>query len=368
MTLPEQIDVSNAGQIREALLSAINSGAESLIADMSATISCDYAGADAVVRAYQRAILTGTELRLVVTAQIVRRVLSTSGLDRLVAIYPSLESATAARPPAVVLVRPGRPAADGQPPPDGGGRQRASKAVAPAVLRQMVDAFQDGVALADDHGTIMLANLRLDAMFGYRHDEVLGHPVEFLLPSDLQEGHRGLRAGDDRAPRTRPMGDQARLVGLRKDGTTFPAQISLSPVRTAAGRFTLAVIRDVTETRRLEDLAALGRAAVTAEQEHRGRYLPDTITTALFHVGLGLQAAIDLPAEATRPRITEALECLDEVIGQIRGAAFTDGNHQEATWMGQARLWRAVAESGCGGGDFDQAVVFGDAFAAGGGA
>ena len=128
------------------------------------------------------------------------------------------------------------------------------------------------------------------------------------------------------------------------------------------------MIRDVTETRRLEDLAALARAAVTAEQEHRGRYLPDTITTALFHVGLGLQAAIDLPAEATRPRITEALECLDEVIGQIRGAAFTDGNHQEATWLGQARLWRAVAESGCGGGDFDQAVVFGDAFAAGGGA
>jgi anti-anti-sigma factor len=101
MTLPEQIDVSNAGQIREALLSVINRGATSLIADMSATMSCDYAFADAVARASRRAILTGTELRLVVTAQIVRRVLSTSGLDRLVAIYPSLESAAAARAPAV---------------------------------------------------------------------------------------------------------------------------------------------------------------------------------------------------------------------------------------------------------------------------
>ncbi len=183
MTLPEQIDVSNAGQIREALLSAINRGAESLIADMSVTISCDYAGADAVGRAYQRAVLTGTELRLVVTAQIVRRVLSTSGLDRLVAIYPSLESASAARAPAVILTSRG-----------------ASKAVAPAVLRQMVDAFQDGVALADDHGTIMLANLRLDAMFGYQHGEVLGHPVEFLLPSDLQDGHRGLRPATTAPP------------------------------------------------------------------------------------------------------------------------------------------------------------------------
>ena len=147
----------------------------------------------------------------------------------------------------------------------------------------MVDAFQDGVALADDHGTVMLANLRLDAIFGYQRDEVLGHPVEFLLPSDLQDGYRSLRAGYDRAPRTRPMDDQAWLVGLRKDGTTFPAQISLSPVRTAAGRFTLAVIRDVTETRRLADLAALARAAVTAEQEHRSRDLLDTIITALFH-------------------------------------------------------------------------------------
>jgi len=112
------------------------------------------------------------------------------------------------------------------------------------------------------------------------------------------------------------MDDQAWLVGLRKDGTTFPAQISLNPVRSTAGRFTLAVIRDVTETRRLVDLAALARAAVTAEQEHRGRDLLDTIITALFHVGLGLQAAIDLPGEATKQGITEALGHLDEVITQ----------------------------------------------------
>jgi anti-anti-sigma regulatory factor len=69
--LPEHIDVSNAGQIREELLSVINRGAAALIADMTATISCDLAGADAVARAHQRAVLSGTELRLAVTAQIV---------------------------------------------------------------------------------------------------------------------------------------------------------------------------------------------------------------------------------------------------------------------------------------------------------
>ena len=88
ITLPEHIDVSNAGQIREELLSVINRGAVALIADLTATISCDQAGADAVVRAYHRAAVSGTELRLVVTAPIVRRVLSLTGLDRLVSISP----------------------------------------------------------------------------------------------------------------------------------------------------------------------------------------------------------------------------------------------------------------------------------------
>jgi anti-anti-sigma regulatory factor len=73
--LPEHIGLSNAGLIGEELLSVINCGATTLIADMTATISCDHAGADAVARAFQRAVISGTELRLVVTAQIVRRVL-----------------------------------------------------------------------------------------------------------------------------------------------------------------------------------------------------------------------------------------------------------------------------------------------------
>ena len=68
---------------------------------MTATLSCDHAGADAVVRAYQRALVTGTQLRLVVTAHIVRRVLSLNGLDRFIPIYPCLEAAIAAGAPAV---------------------------------------------------------------------------------------------------------------------------------------------------------------------------------------------------------------------------------------------------------------------------
>ena len=110
VALPEHIDVSNASLIREELLSVINRGADALIADMTATLSCDQSGADAVLRAYQRARASGTQLRLVVTAQIVRRVLGINGLDRLIPVYPSLEAATAAGTPKVATTpKPGGP-------------------------------------------------------------------------------------------------------------------------------------------------------------------------------------------------------------------------------------------------------------------
>jgi anti-anti-sigma factor len=86
--LPEHMNLSNSAEIHSELLSVINRGASVLIADMTATVSCDHFGADAVARAYQRAVISGTDLRLVVTSQRVRRVLSTGGFDRLVSVDP----------------------------------------------------------------------------------------------------------------------------------------------------------------------------------------------------------------------------------------------------------------------------------------
>ncbi len=335
VTLPEDIDLSNAGQIREQLLTVINRGAAVLIADMTATISCDYAGAEAVIRAHQRAVISGTDLRLVVTAQIVRRLLSYNGLDRLVSIYPSLEAAQAVRAPAEVLGLVPRPAsvrADDQAlprcsTPTGShvpaawpsGRNRA--AVTSAEVRSLVDALQDGVALADGDGALALASRRLEEMFGYEHGQLLGQMVERLIPADLQAAHRSHRAAYAKAPRTGPMAD--RLVGLRKDATTFPVEISLTPVTTAAGHFAFAVIRDVTAARHLEDLIDLARSAVTAEQAQSGRELLDTIINRLFQLGLLLQAAIDLPADMVGQRIEEALRHLDDTIREVRDTAFT---------------------------------------------
>jgi PAS domain S-box-containing protein len=193
----------------------------------------------------------------------------------------------------------------------------------PAVVGELLDALDDGVALAGSDGILALASARLEEMFGYQRDELAGRPVESLIPAHLQAAHRHHRAGYAEAPRIRPMRAGARLAGLRKDGTTFPLQVSLAPLPAAADSFTIAVVRDLTGTRQEGDLADAARAAAAAEQEHRGQELLDRIVHNLFSTALSLQAAINEPGEVARPRITEALQGLDDTIREIRDHAYT---------------------------------------------
>ncbi len=92
VVLPEQIDLRNAAGVAEELTAAVSRNA-AVIIDMSATRFCDCAGARAIVRAYKRATDSGTELRLVVTAALVRRIFGLMGVDRLLDIYPSVAAA-----------------------------------------------------------------------------------------------------------------------------------------------------------------------------------------------------------------------------------------------------------------------------------
>jgi anti-anti-sigma factor len=234
VVLPEHIGQANAGQVSEQLLSVINRGAEALVVDMTATISCDYTGADALLRARLRAVASGTELRLAVTDRIVRRALGLSGLNHLISIYPSLEAAIAAGEPAAVAGPPGRD--DGS-------------AITPEVLRGLLDALDDGVALADRDGVLVLASKRLEEMFGYQHAELLGHRVDSLIPDGPREARPGHGTAIAAAAMPRPAGTGARLAGARKDGARFPVEVRSTPVHTPAAQFTLTVIRDVTGNR-----------------------------------------------------------------------------------------------------------------------
>jgi anti-anti-sigma factor len=110
LALPQRVGDSNVGSIREELLRVINRGATELVIDMTGTASCDRKGAAAVSRALKRATASGTQLRLAVSAEAVRRVLSLNGLDRLIPVYPSLGAAMAAVAPAAtvpVTLQPG---------------------------------------------------------------------------------------------------------------------------------------------------------------------------------------------------------------------------------------------------------------------
>jgi PAS domain S-box-containing protein len=187
----------------------------------------------------------------------------------------------------------------------------------------MVESFPDGVALADGGGVITLASRRLEDMFGYGHAELADSSIERLVPSDLQAAHRGHRAGYARAPAARPMGAGALLAGLRKDGTTFPVEISLSPLATPAGQFTIAVVRDLTRARQLEELGGLATAAAAADTAYRHGELLDTIVTRLFSAGLTLQSAASQAPGAAADAIDAAASKLEDVIRDIRDTVFT---------------------------------------------
>jgi anti-anti-sigma factor len=322
VAFPEHVDGSNAAQIREQLLAVFDNGAAVVIADMSATTSCDHVGIDVLSLACQLAAIRRAELRLVATAPAIRGLLTAQGLERLVPVYPSVGAAIAAGEPDGPV-----PPADSAPltaAPRWPARPRARPEPGPlneAVLRQLLDALADGIVLADEDGRIVLANRRAAAMFGCRPGELAGQLVESLVPAGLRDAHRLHRAAYALRPTARPMADRARLAGLRRDGSTIPVTITLNPVPTASRHFVLAVVRDATHERWQDDFTALV-GSVLAEQAQHAEELLGRVVGSLFHVGLSLDKAAGQPAELAREQITEALQGLDDIIHEVRDHVF----------------------------------------------
>lgn len=128
-------------------------------------------------------------------------------------------------------------------------------------FRGLLEAAPDAMVIVDDMGTMRLVNAQTEALFGYRREELLGQPVELLIPGRFRAHHVQHRDGYAANRQVRPMGAGLELHGLRRDGTEFPVEISLSPLETADGLLVSAAVRDVSDRRRAEErineLAAL---------------------------------------------------------------------------------------------------------------
>jgi PAS domain S-box-containing protein len=128
----------------------------------------------------------------------------------------------------------------------------AVKHLADHRLAGLLEAAPDAMVCVDADGRIALVNAQTERLFGYGRGELVGQPVEMLVPDVVRDVHPGHRAGYMTDPQPRPMGAGMELAGRRRDGSTFPAEISLSAIDTDEGILVTAAVRDVTERRRAD--------------------------------------------------------------------------------------------------------------------
>ncbi len=139
--------------------------------------------------------------------------------------------------------------------------------------RELLESAPDAMIGVGREGSIQFANSQVEALFGYRREELIGQPVEVLVPDALKGGHVARRGTYFHAPRTRPMGAGLDLHARRRDGSEFPCEISLSSIALEGDTIAVAAVRDVTAAREAaEDLRALN-ADLEAASQAKDRFL-----------------------------------------------------------------------------------------------
>jgi PAS domain S-box-containing protein len=132
--------------------------------------------------------------------------------------------------------------------------------VSESMFRGLLESAPDPIVIVNRYGRIVLVNTQTERVFGYLREDLLGQPVEILIPERFHGNHVSHRVSYSDNPHTRPMGIGLDLSARRRDGSEFPVEISLSPMETEAGRLVTAIIRDTSEWKRVgEELRKLNR-------------------------------------------------------------------------------------------------------------
>ena len=196
----------------------------------------------------------------------------------------------------------------------------------------LFDAAPDAILVVAGNGEIAFVNDPATVLFDCRPNDLLGSSIEMLVPAESRSAHVAQRQGYLEHPRTRAMGSGLQLSAVRPDGTRFPAEISLSPLRLGDTTYTVAAVRDVSERVDAEQAylrsqdalrQAEMRMAVAEDRDRIARDLHDTVIQRLFGTGLSLQAAASLAEDPLRERLEAAVADLDEMIFELRTTIFS---------------------------------------------